>query len=238
MIDPAQTDVLVLAGGFGTRLRAVVSDRPKPLAEIHNRPFLHYILQQVRVAGFRRAILCTGDRAQQVEDRLRDDSKGVELVFSAEKTPLGTGGALGLAAPLVRSSHALVLNGDSYVDSDFRAYCDWYGKAGFGVGVLGVRVPDAARYGTLAIADEGRITAFTEKTGLEQPGWINGGVYLIERARLAAIPCDRPVSLETDVFPGWVADGAMGAYQVHDRFIDIGTPESYAAATAFFAAAS
>jgi len=235
MVDLHDTDVLVLAGGLGKRLRTVVLDRPKSLAEIHGRPFLYYLFDQLETAGCRRVVLCTGDRASQVEQVLRHCPHKLELHFSPEKAALGTAGALGLAAQHVRSDRALVLNGDSFVDTDLQGFADWYAALDFEVGLVAVRVPDAARFGTLDIREDGRINAFVEKCGAASPGWINAGIYMIERQRLAELPKDRAVSLETEIFPQWAAQGVMGAYRVHDRFIDIGTPDSYAAAKDFFA---
>lgn len=235
MTVPSDTDVLVLAGGLGTRLRAVVPDRPKALADIHDRPFIHYLLDQVRAAGFRRVILCVGYKADQMETRLRAEAGNLELVFSREEAPLGTAGALGLAAPLIRSERALVLNGDSLVEADLAGFLAWHGQSPFAAGLVAVEVPDAARFGTLRIGAGGRIEAFLEKQQRPEPGWINAGAYCVPRARLAAIPRDRAMSLEADIFPGWVGEGALGAWPVRGRFIDIGTPQSYAAAASFFA---
>jgi NDP-sugar pyrophosphorylase family protein len=234
MFEPRETDVLVLAGGLGTRLRAVVSDRPKPMAAIHGRPFISYVLEQIAAAGFRRAILCVGHRAEQVEALLGPVPGGLEIVFSREEQQLGTAGALGLAAPLVRSERALVLNGDSFIDADFARFGTWADESPFAAALLAVHVDDAGRYGTLELADDGRVVAFREKEGGAEPGWISAGAYLLPHALLAAIRTDRPRSLETDVFPDWAERGALGAWCARVRFIDIGTPESYAVAAEFF----
>jgi D-glycero-alpha-D-manno-heptose 1-phosphate guanylyltransferase len=235
VIDPGATDVVILAGGLGTRLQSVVADRPKALAEVNARPFLSYVLDQVERAGFRRVILCTGFRADQIEAALDGSSGRLELVFSREEKPLGTGGALGLAASRLKSPHALVLNGDSFIDADLIGFLNWYDDHSAEIGLIAVGIEDTGRFGTLEIGGEGRVGAFHEKRGLAEPGWINAGAYLMTRQRLSEIPADRAVSLETDVFPAWCEAGLIAAYRVRDRFIDIGTPESYAAAVAFFA---
>jgi NDP-sugar pyrophosphorylase family protein len=230
-----ETDVLVLAGGLGTRLREVVPDQPKVLAAIHGRPFVYYLLDQVRSAGFRRVIFCVGYKAEQVEAQLRAEAGGLEIVFSREERPLGTAGALGLAAPLIHSEQVLVLNGDSVVEADLDAFLTWHSQSDFAAGLIAVEVPDAARFGTLQIGEGGRIDAFLEKQQQAAPGWINAGVYCMPCARLAAIPHDRAISLEAEVFPTWVRDGVLGAWPVRGRFIDIGTPQSYAMGMSFFA---
>ena len=119
-----------------------------------------------------------------------------------------------------------MLNGDSFVGTDLQGFADWYASLNFEIGLVAVRVPNAARFGKLDIRDDDRINAFLEKCGAVSPGWINAGIYMIERRRLAELPKDRAVSLEAEVFPQWAAQGVIGAYRVHDRFIDIGTPAS------------
>lgn len=236
MFQPQQTDVLVLAGGLGTRLRAVVSDRPKPMAAIHGRPFISYLLDQIAAAGFGRVIFCVGHRAEQVETLLGPIPKTLQIVFSREERQLGTAGALGLAAPLMHSERALVLNGDSYIDVDLVQFGAWADRGPFEAALIAVHVDDARRYGTLELARDGRVIAFREKEGRAEPGWINAGAYVLPRTLISTIPSDGPRSLETDIFPDWVMRGALGAWCIRERFIDIGTPESYAAASEFFAA--
>ncbi len=236
MINPRETDVMIFsAGGLGTRLQPVVPNRPKALAEINDRPFLHRVFAQVETAGFRRVIFCTGFRADQIEEEFRDYSGNLELVFSREEKPLGTAGALGFAARCVQTPQVLVLNGDSFVDTNLCGFTDWYGFHHFDVGLIAASARDAGRFGTLEIEDSGKIIAFREKCGRSEPAWINAGAYLISYKRLSEIPGGRPVSLEAEIFPAWAAQGVMGAYRVHDRFIDIGTPKSYAEAVTFFA---
>ena len=234
MFEPQQTDVLVLAGGLGTRLRAVVSDRPKPMAPIHGRPFISYLLAQIATCGFRRAVLCVGHRAERVEELLGPRPKNLEIVLSREEKPLGTAGALGLAAPHLRSPRALVLNGDSFVDTDLARFGAWAVESSYEAALVAVRVEDPGRYGALELTGEDQVGGFREKQASGKPGWINAGIYMISRPLLAGIPSDRPSSLEADLFPDWARRGTLGAWRVEGRFIDIGTPESYAAAEAFF----
>lgn len=234
MIDPRETDVMVLVGGLGTRLQSVVSDRPKALASINGRPFLHYLFGQIETAGFRRVVLCTGFRGGQIEDELARASGQLEFVFSREDRPLGTAGALRLGLDRLQSPNVMILNGDSFIDADLRAFLNWYASASFEVGLMAASVADAGRFGTLEVNEAGAISAFREKRGVSQEGWINAGVYVLSKERLFDIPLGRTVSLEQDIFPQWSRQGLMGAYRVRGKFIDIGTPESYSAASLFF----
>ena len=227
-------DALVLAGGFGTRLKTVLPDQPKVLATVAGRPFIFYLLEQLHRAGIRRAILCTGYKADEVAGTVGRAYKSMAIGYSRETMPLGTGGALRLALEQVASKRVLAMNGDSYIDTDLRPFIDW-SAACRGVGALiAVRVENTARFGTLRIDVDGRVTAFDEKQTRAAAGHINAGVYLLAQKVLQAIPPGLARSLEYDVFPGLLADG-LYAWARADRFIDIGTPTSYRQANDFFA---
>lgn len=225
----------VLAGGLGSRLRPAVADRPKVLAEVRGRPFLSRLLDQLAGAGVRRAVLCTGHLGEQVEAACGPAHGPIELVYSREPEPLGTGGALRLAAHLFDTDPVLVVNGDSYCEADLRAFfeADRANRAsGRRATILLTEVPDAGRYGRVELDPDGEVLAFREKSS-GGPGWINAGLYLLGLDLVRAIPADRPVSLESDILPGWVGRGLAGL-RAPGRFIDIGTPASFEEADRFF----
>lgn len=225
----------ILAGGLGTRLRSVVPDRPKVLAEVHGRPFLSYLLDRLGTAGIRRVVLLTGHRARQVRDTFGDTYNGINLAYSEEPAPLGTAGAIRHALPLLTSDPVLVLNGDSFCDADLSLFFFWHSAQDRRGSLLLADVEDAARFGRVAIGEDERIVHFEEKDGRAEPGLINAGVYILSRGLIESIPVGTPTSVEREIFPSWISDGLHG-YRVRGRFIDIGTPESYAAAEAFFRA--
>ncbi len=231
--DPA-IDAVVFAGGLGTRLRAAVADRPKVLADVRGRPFLSYLLDQLAAAGIERAILCTGYMAEQVEAAFGAAHGALRLVYSREATPMGTGGALRLALDRVRTDPVLVLNGDSYCGVDLRALLAAHRASRARATMLLTEVEDVARYGVVRTTADGRVESFVEKGGARGPGWINAGVYVLPRAEIAALPADRPVSLERELLPRLV-DAGLAGHRAPGPFLDIGTPESYAAAERFFA---
>lgn len=224
----------VLAGGLGTRLLSAVADRPKVLAEVHGRPFLACLLDQLVDAGLRRIVLLTGHRAEMVERAFGSNYRGAELVYSPEPTPLGTGGAVRLALPHLASDTALLLNGDSYCQVDLAAFHGAHLAARAQTSLALVEVPDTSRYGRVELDAEDRIVGFLEKGGAAARGWINAGVYLLDRRWIEAIPAGRAVSLEREVFAARVGHGLSG-FRCHGRFLDIGTPESYREAERFFA---
>ncbi|MEY6434000.1 nucleotidyltransferase family protein [Thioalkalicoccus limnaeus] len=232
MTDGAQLTGVILAGGLGTRLRSVVSGQPKVLAEVAGRPFLGYLLDQLAGWGFSQVVLCTGYLGEQIEEEFGDRYGGLRIQYSREVTPLGTGGALRLAAGLIESSTVLVLNGDSYCDADLGGVHQAHQGRCAKATLLLTRVADASRFGRVQVDAMGRILNFDEKTSDSGPGLVNAGLYLIETSLLRDIPTEGPVSLERDVFPTWIA-GQFYGYETSSAFLDIGTPESYAAAEAF-----
>jgi NDP-sugar pyrophosphorylase family protein len=235
MQDVSSVTAAILAGGLGTRLRSVVADKPKVLAEVCGRPFLSYLLDPLADAGLRTVVLCTGYMGQKVQAAFKDSYRGMRLVYSQEPSPLGTGGAVRFAASHLVSPTILLLNGDSYCQVDVGAFWSAHCAAGAGATLVLVRVNDAGRFGQVELDEAGRILRFEEKGTRTGPGWINAGVYLVDRQWLEMIPADKAVSLEQEVFPGWIGRGLRG-WRSSGRFLDIGTPESYRAAEEFFAA--
>jgi NDP-sugar pyrophosphorylase family protein len=222
--------VLLLVGGMGTRLRSVLSDKPKPLARVGDIPFLELLLLQLRSQGFRHLVMCTGFCAVQIQQEFSDGRKwGVEITYSEETRPLGTAGAIKLAKPfLTESCDFVVMNGDSFLQLDFRELLRFH-KENDGCATIAVRrVPDAARYGTVQLDERNRVVRFSEKIGIAESGLVNGGVYMFNRGVLEHIP-DGPASLEKDILPNLLQYGVF-ALEKNGMFIDIGTPEDYARA--------
>jgi D-glycero-alpha-D-manno-heptose 1-phosphate guanylyltransferase len=223
---------LILAGGFGTRLRGVLPDLPKLLAPINGRPFLRYLLDRLERAGVREVVLCTGYRADQIQEEFERCPTPITLKFSHETQPLGTGGALRQALNVTDAEVFLVLNGDSAIDCDLQPFIDWHYEHGLLGSLLLTHVDDASRFGTVLTDERGVIQAFREKEGRPIPGWINAGVYLLSRRLLEPLAEGQAYSLEKELFPRWLQQG-LGGYRVQAAFLDIGTPESLAQASAF-----
>jgi NDP-sugar pyrophosphorylase family protein len=176
--------------------------------------------------------MCTGHLADQIENEF-GDGRGldVEIKYSKELHPLGTGGAVKLAQHYLQdAADFLVMNGDSFLEADFGQLVRFHREHGGFVSMAVLRVPNAERYGTVQVDAAGRVTGFAEKTGSDAPGLVNAGVYVFNRAVLARIP-EGPGSLERDVFPQSLDQGVY-ALEQHGMFIDIGTPEDYARAQA------
>jgi mannose-1-phosphate guanylyltransferase len=224
-------DVVVLAGGLGTRIRGILGDTPKVLAPINGRPFLDHLLDHLAGLNAGRAVLCLGVGADQVAAHLKQNPPPLPVVTVVEPAPLGTGGALRFALPSMSGDPVMVMNGDTWLETDFAAFLAEHGRAGRPVSLLCIAVDDVSRYGQVQLDADGTVTRFAEKTpDSTGPGWINGGAVLLSRRALDRLAEDQGSSLERDFLgqlpPGWIhgwrAEGAA--------FIDIGTPASLAQA--------
>lgn len=223
-MDRVPHEAVILAGGLGTRLRAVVSDVPKPMAPIAGRPFLHWLLEGLARQGIRRAVLATGYMAGVLEDRLGASHAGVELLYSREEEPLGTGGAIWRALGRCAGGRVFVLNGDTWLGAELAPLAA-LPKAD---GVIAARpVEDRARYGALVLEGD-RLRGMEEK-GRHGPGLINAGLYLLRRDLPALRPQAGAFSFEGEVLAR-PAGLDLRAVPVAADFLDIGTPEDFARA--------
>ncbi|HEY9075457.1 MAG TPA: nucleotidyltransferase family protein [Anaerolineaceae bacterium] len=225
--------VVILAGGLGTRLRPVVSDRQKVIAEIHGKPFLYNILDQLIKAEITEVILCTGYLGNQVQAAIGERYKSIIIRYSQENEPLGTGGAIIHARHLFSGKVILVMNGDSYCNLHLSKFINSHLER-TNIGSLVVTwVPDIKRYGHVKFDKFGNINAFFEKGAHSGPGWINAGIYLLSTDLFQNIEQQYPISIERDLFPRWIQKG-LYAYQSRAKFLDIGLPETYLKAQTFF----
>ncbi len=220
-------DAVVLLGGRGTRLRTVVNDLPKPMAPVAGRPFLEYLLGQLREAGIDRVVLAVGWGAGLIQRYFAHRNLGLTLAYSEERDRLlGTAGALKLAEPMLTGNQFLVLNGDSYLQVDLNALFSSHQQTGAMVTLALARVPDTSRYGRVTLGADLSVSAFEEKGQAAGPGYINGGVYVFQKAALALIPAGRVCSLECDLFPRMLGHGLFG-WPSAGYFVDIGIPEDF-----------
>lgn len=221
-------EAIVLAGGFGTRLRGVVDDVPKPMAPVSGRPFLAFLLDQLVGAGFKNVIFAAGYRHQAIRSYFGEEYRGLRLLYSVEREPLGTGGAIRLACGQASLLNIFVLNGDTYIELDFSAMLRTHVSRGAQLTMAVCQVPDAARYGTLSVSD-GVVESFREK-GPSGPGWINGGAYVLAPKLRDRLPPRRAFSFEHDVLMPEVQSLRPIAFPAQGLFVDIGVPEDYARA--------
>lgn len=229
----SETSILVLCGGLGKRLRSVVSDRPKALADVLGRPFITFVLDQISKAGGEEVVLCTGYKGHELERSLGDRYKTLSLRYSKETESLGTAGALRNAYQMMRFETAMVFNGDSYCDIQPQNLLECHLSKKALSTLLLVRAPDTSRYGCVRFDSDYWVTSFEEKKTGKSGGWINAGIYCINRECIASMQEKRKMSLEKDFFPAMIGRGLFACPQ-EVSFIDIGTPASYGEAEVFF----
>lgn len=233
------TAAIILAGGLGTRLRESVPDLPKPMAPVNGRPFLEHQLDFWIAQGVRKFVLSVGYRYQSIVEHFGAAYHGAELDYAIERTPLGTGGGLLLAAKqLPGTAPVLVLNGDTYFEVDLIALKGFHESKRSHWTFALFRTAEAGRYLGMGIAGDGRITALKAGTG-EPNRLANGGVYLVEPDLLRRTDWNTggKVSLEDDILPAALAAGhPFYGLECAGRFIDIGVPEDYVRASGFLSA--
>lgn len=222
-------EAIVLAGGFGTRLRSVVSDVPKPMARVAGRPFLELLLAHLARNAFERVVLSVGYMAEVIREHFGDTWQGMRIEYAVEREPLGTGGAIRLAIAQCTADHVHVFNGDTYLGLDTRDTEALWVRAGMPI-IVGRGVDDTARYGRLDVDGDGRIRRFLEKEASGGPGLINAGCYVLPRDIVEDFPAVERFSFEVDYLREAVMRRVFLAQSTDAEFIDIGTPEDYARA--------
>ena len=207
---------VLLAGGLGTRLRSVVADRPKPMALIGDKPFMEYVVRELKNHGITEIIFAVGYKGSMVEEYLGDGARlGIRVSYAYEETLLGTAGAIKNAGRLVTDDRFFVLNADTFYQIPYGRLVKMSREKNLDMALVLREVPDVSRYGRAVLEGE-RLTAFDEKTEEACPGTINGGVYYMKRALLDEIP-EGKVSLEHDMIPKWLSSGdkALGGRVFH-----------------------
>lgn len=217
-------EAVILAGGFGTRLAHIVKDVPKPMAPIAGRPFLQYLLAWCENQGVSRAIVAVGYKKEVIEDYFGERYHNIELVYSSEEIPLFTGGALKKALSVCKAGTVVVANGDTLFDVDLRHLSAFHRDEGADITVAVKPMQNFERYGTVQMEGH-RIVGFEEKTYRDE-GIINGGVYVINRERLASIRSSK-FSFEKDVLAQKVHEWNINAFVSDGYFIDIGVEQDY-----------
>ena len=227
-------EAILLCGGLGTRLRSVVSDRPKPMADIAGKPFLHYLVKMLSKSGVKHLIFALGYMGEQIEAYFKSgEDYGLSISYSYEDSPLGTGGAIRNALSHVSGENVLVLNADTYFRTDYESLLREQLKNKVAMTIASRKIEDISRYGAILKDESGRILRWNEKMSSDQaeapcPGEINGGIYVMQKSLIEKIP-EGKQSLENDCIPAWLEDGLyLQAIPSDGYFMDIGIPEDYA----------
>jgi NDP-sugar pyrophosphorylase family protein len=226
-------DVVILAGGVGTRLGKVSKGLPKPMVPVLRKPFMEWIILYLKSFGFATFTISTGYRRELVKEYFGGGERlGIALQYCEEDHPHGTGGALKKACGMARSSSVLVMNGDTLCMCDMRDFYRLHKQLCAPATICCVGVEDTHRYGTVQAGLDNRVMSFVEKGQSSGKGFINAGAYWMTRSFIEGIPDSIPLSLEKDVFQTAVGRDIY-AYCSNADFIDMGTPEALEAAPEF-----
>lgn len=227
---------IVLAGGLGTRLRSAVPDVPKVLAPVHGRPWLYWLLCALAQRQFAQVVLAIGYRGDDVRraigTRIVSGGQTLEVLYSTEDTPLGTGGALAQAQTLLPGVPVFALNGDTWIDLDWDAMLKQHVRAQTSLSIAAREVPDRSRFGAITTRD-GYIESFGEKAQAG-PGLVNAGVYLLAPDLFARCPPPGvSFSLESDYIGARLDTLRPAAFVTSAAFLDMGIPSDYERAPDF-----
>lgn len=220
-------EAIILAGGFGTRLRSVVSDVPKPMAPIGSRPFLEILMDYLLSFSFDHIVLSTGYMHEKIEGHFGNSYRGARLSYAVETEPLGTGGGIRNALRKCEQQDVVVINGDTLFKIDYDDLARFYLSHPTRLAVVLRQVGDISRYGSVATDCCDRISMFTEKNTAGGAGNINGGIYMLDRSLLESYPEGVNFSFEKDVMQRRFTDEPFFAYPSAAYFLDIGIPEDY-----------
>jgi D-glycero-alpha-D-manno-heptose 1-phosphate guanylyltransferase len=215
------TPVIILAGGFGTRLSTVVKDVPKPMAPINGKPFLHYIFKELQHQKIKQVVLSVGHLKEVIQDYFQDSYLGISIQYAIENEPFGTGGGIKHAFNFVEDD-AFVLNGDTFFDIELSKLK----KTDADISIALKPMFNFDRYGTVELNNENRIVSFNEKKHCEH-GLINGGVYYFKKSLFDKIETERKFSFEKDILEKHLHHLQIQGTVFDNYFIDIGIPEDY-----------
>jgi len=218
-------EAIILAGGFGTRLRSVLPDTPKPMAPIDGQPFLARLIDYLGRQGFKKIILSVGYKHEIIESYFGNQRGLVEISYSVESEPLGTGGAIKKALMLTNSENVFVLNGDTFVYINYREMLASRGNDFSRLCIALRTVDNVSRYGAVLV-ENNEVTSFVEKAG-ERAGLINSGVYLMPSNFFGSVDVPEKFSFERDLLYPCVERLRPQAFITEGYFVDIGIPEDY-----------
>jgi D-glycero-alpha-D-manno-heptose 1-phosphate guanylyltransferase len=218
-------EAIILAGGFGTRLSHMIQDVPKPMASVNGSPFLVCVLNYLSGFGVKRIIMATGYKSEVIEKYFGDSYAGMEISYSAEKEPLGTGGAIKKSLESCRNENVIIINGDTYFNVNLGEMIKWHDAKRAILTIALKKMHNFDRYGTVKMDANSRIVKFNEKKRAEE-GLINGGVYIVRRNICDEIK-ETKFSFEKDYMEKFVTEKKFEGFVSNGYFIDIGVPEDY-----------
>lgn len=222
-------EAVILMGGFGTRLKSLSNNIPKPMMPVGGMPFVYLLLKKLEGAGCKKIIFSLHYQANEIIKKIKKDIPvNCEYDFVIEDTPLGTGGALKLAADYVSENKFIAINGDTYTDLDYAKF--YKDTVDYEFAIAGINVKNAERYGSI-FYDENCILNGIKEKGFAGPAVINSGTYLISKSSISEVEEDI-FSFEEVYIPKYFNKAKVLLFK--GEFIDIGVPEDYYLACKYF----
>ena len=218
-------EAIILAGGLGTRLKNIVNDVPKPMAPISGRPFLEILLESLIAKGFKRVILSLCHMPEKISDHFGNSYKDIEIIYSIETSPLGTGGAIKRSLKLASNKDIFIINGDTFLDLDYKKVYACYLKNKDPLIVIR-KVSNLSRYGEVKVKND-KIISFGSRRTNKKAGYINAGCYIFQKEIFDEIDLEESFSIENDFFPTAIKEKPYQFYVLKDLFIDIGIPSDF-----------
>jgi D-glycero-alpha-D-manno-heptose 1-phosphate guanylyltransferase len=218
-------DVIILAGGLGTRLKEVVNDLPKPMAPVNGKPFLYYLLDWLKQYQIEKIILSAGYRSESIIDFFGDSFSGIPINYLVEDKPLGTGGAVKYALQKTTDENILILNGDTYFPIDLDRFRTFHSENNNLCSIALKRMQNFSRYGSVDCHDD-TIIRFNEKKYCTD-GLISGGIYIVNREYFESKKLPDVFSIEKDILEKEASKSTLKGLIFDEIFIDIGIPEDY-----------
>lgn len=220
-------EAIILAGGFGTRLQKVLNDRPKSMALVNGRPFLEYLLDFLKASGVTHVVLSVGYLREMITNHFGSVYRDVRIDYAVEEEPMGTGGGIRLALWKVEGLRTFAMNGDSMFRVDLNKMMEAHTKKKADMTIALRELQNTGRYGRVTMNRTRRIEGFEEKQEGAERGYINGGIYIIEKMFLMEPGFRGRFSIEKDCFEKYYSTSRLFGFPSKSYFIDIGIPDTY-----------
>ena len=220
-------EAIILAGGFGTRLKEIVNEVPKVMAPVNGRPSLGYVLDYLDHNIFNHVVLSVGYKNKVIREHFGNKYKSIEIDYAIEDEPLGTGGGIKKAFKFIKKHRALVLNGDTMFRIDMSKIFEFHFSKRCDFSIVLREVENVSRYGAVELDENHRVVRFNEKGKQTGKGNINGGIYLIDKKFFDKNKFADKFSLEKDCFEKMTETHPFYGIVCKQYFLDIGIPEDY-----------
>lgn len=218
-------EVIVLAGGFGTRLKSEINDLPKCLAPVKGLPMLFYVINYLKSYEFDKFIFSLGYKSEAVIDYINNNHSDISSIFAVETEPLFTGGAINFSSKYCSEDDVLIVNADTFFDIDLRLFYSYHQENQSNCSISLKRMNDFDRYGVINLVNN-KVVSFEEKRHFEA-GLINGGIYILNLPKFKGHSFPKSFSFEKEYLERYTLIDQINGFEFDDFFIDIGVPEDY-----------